>query len=383
MHSSLKAATAAIGSTLLVAVLLAVVDLGNVAAEAGEDRGVIQQVPLGLPSLPARYATLSAEKVALGRKLFFDRRLSFNNTLSCAMCHLEQDAFASTQSKKSIGMEGRTLKRNAPSLLNVVYQKTFFHDGRETHLDLQSWLPILAFDEMANPSMGYVLDHIEKLDDYPARFQSVYPRQGIAVQTVADAIASFEATLLSGNSRFDKWHYGGQQDALNDVEKKGYDIFTGKGRCNSCHLIGKTTALFTDHQFHNTGIGYRASMLDDHIYVIPLAPGIETRMSAKEIDGFGEKTQNDIGRFEITHKESDRWAYKTPGLRDVSRTAPYMHDGSIATLEDVVDYYSSGAAAQNGTSPNLTKLNLTASEKVALVAFLKSLDGDDQKTTGD
>ena len=124
-------------------------------------------------------------------------------------------------------------------------------------------------------------------------------------------------------------------------------------------------------------------MLDDHIYVIPLAPGIETRMSAKEIDGFGEKTQNDIGRFEITHKESDRWAYKTPGLRDVSRTAPYMHDGSIATLEDVVDYYSSGAAAQNGTSPNLTKLNLTASEKVALVAFLKSLDGDDQKTTGD
>lgn len=372
-RGSLKMATFATGAAVLVALTMAAA--ANVLAVNNND-GTKQSVPLGLPALPTRYARVAPEKVELGRKLFFDRRLSFNNTLSCAMCHLESDAFASTQSKKSIGMEGRTLKRNAPTLLNVVYQKTLFHDGRETHLDLQSWLPILAFDEMANPSMGYVLDHIEKLDDYASRFASLYPADGISVHSVADAIASFEATLLSGNSRFDKWHFGGQDGALSEKEKAGFRVFTGKGQCSSCHLIGETSALFTDHEFHNTGIGYRASMRDDRVYVIPLAPGVETKMSATEIDLFGEKPQNDIGRFEITLDERDRWAYKTPSLRDVSRTWPYMHDGSIATLEGVVDYYSSGAAARQGNSKNLIPLNLTDEEKAALVAFLRSLDGE-------
>jgi len=350
-----------------------------VSADNAEHNERIELVaPLGLPSIPAKYARVSAAKVELGRKLFFDRRLSFNNTLSCAMCHLVDDAFASTQSRRAIGMEGRTLRRNAPSLLNVVYQRSFFHDGRETHLDLQVWMPFLAADEMANPSMGYVLDRIGELDDYAQRFERIYPDQGISILSVADAIATYEATLVSGNSRFDRWYFGKEKDALTESEKSGFQIFTGKGGCSSCHTIDGDTALFTDHQFHNTGIGYRASMHSDQMYVIPLAPGVETRMSLQTIDTFGEKLQNDVGRFEVTHVESDRWAYKTPSLRNVSRTRPYMHDGSIATLEDVVEYYGTGTAGRNVGSGALTHIDLSADEKADLVAFLKSLDGDDR-----
>lgn len=334
--------------------------------------------PLGLPPVPEKYAVLPADKIELGRKLFFDRRLSFNNTLSCAMCHIEEDAFASTQSKRAIGMEGLTLRRNTPSVLNSVYQKTLFHDGHESHLDLQVWLPLLAADEMANPSMGYVLDRIEGLDDYKARFERVYAAEGISIHSVGDAIAAYEATLLSGNSRFDRWHFGGEKQILTKSEMAGFEIFTGKGGCSSCHLIGKDAALFTDHLFHNTGIGYRASMHSDREYVIPLAPGVETRMLRHEIDAFGEKLRNDVGRFEVTLNEDDRWAYKTPSLRNVSRTPPYMHDGSVATLEDVVEYYSSGEAAKHATNGKLKRLDLTPAERANLVAFLKTLDGDDR-----
>lgn len=348
-------------------------------APASDDDRMDQVVPLGLPPVPARFAKVSTTKVELGRKLFFDRRLSFNSTLSCAMCHIEEDAFASTQSKRAIGMEGRTVLRNAPTLINVVYQRTLFHDGRETHLDLQAWLPLLAADEMANPSMGYVLDRIAQLDDYPARFDRAYPGEGISSHSVGDAIATYEATLLSGNSRFDRWRFAGEKGALSQSEEAGFGIFTGKGGCSACHTIGSDSALFTDHRFHNTGIGYRASMHTNREYVIPLAPGVETRMFGHEIDSFGEKLRNDIGRFEVTLKESDRWAYKTPSLRNVSRTYPYMHDGSIATLEGVVEYYSSGAAAQHaGPESPLKRLDLSAREKADLVAFLKSLDGEDQ-----
>lgn len=339
-----------------------------------------ETAPLGLPPIPAKYSQISKAKIDLGRALFFERRLSFNNTLSCAMCHLEEDAFASTQSKRAIGFEGMTVLRNAPTLLNVVYQRTLFHDGRETHLDLQAWLPLLAHDEMANPSMGYVLDRINGLDDYAARFEQVYPGEGVSGRAVGDAIASFESTLLSANSRFDRWYFGRESGALTASEQAGFSIFTGKGGCSTCHTIGETSALFTDHRFHNTGIGYRASMLGDREYVIPLAPGVETRMLHHEIDSFGEKLRNDIGRFAVTLNESDRWSYKTPSLRNVSRTYPYMHDGSIGTLLEVVEYYSSGAAAKHaGPGSPLKRLDLSAAEKADLVSFLKSLDGSDQR----
>lgn len=344
---------------------------------AEEPNAAVVKAPLGLPPLPDYLANSSPGKIELGRRLFFERRLSFNNTLSCGMCHLEEDAFASTQSKLAIGMEGRTLRRNAPTVLNVAYQKTLFHDGREPHLLIQAWMPLLDHDEMANPSMGYALDRVAQLDDYKDVFEKVYPGEGVSVRTVGDAIAAYEATLLSGNSRFDKWHFGSDKNALTESEKSGFAIFTGKGKCSTCHEIGESSALFTDHKFHNTGIGYRAVMLGDEILTVPLAPGVEVKINRSEVNSFSEKLRNDIGRFAISQKPEDRWAYKTAMLRSVSRTFPYMHDGSIPTLEAVVDYYNQGGVPNEALSPKIRPLGLTDTEKQDLVAFLKSLDGDE------
>lgn len=360
---------------ILIASLVGQAAMGTLSA-ADTSQPTTKQPPLGLPPLPAYLANSSPDKIALGRRLFFERRLSFNNTISCGMCHLEDDAFASTQSKLAIGMEGRTLRRNTPTVLNVAYQKTLFHDGRESRLELQAWMPLLDHDEMANPSMGFVLDRIAALDDYKAAFETIYRGEGISVHTVGDAIAAYEATLLSGNSRFDRWHFGSEDDALSPSEKSGFAIFTGKGRCSTCHTIGETSALFTDHEFHNTGIGYRAVMKSDDLLTVPLAPGVEIKIKRSEIDSVSETLRNDIGRFAITLKPEDRWAYKTPMLRSVSRTFPYMHDGSMPTLEAVVEFYNQGGAPNDALSPKIRPLDLTEAEKSDLVAFLRTLDGD-------
>jgi len=351
------------------------------AANVVTDVGVRSHaVPLGLPRLPDRWAHATPEKIALGRRLFFDRRLSFNNTLSCAMCHIEEEAFASTQSSKAVGMEGQTLRRNAPTLFNVAYQKSLFHDGREAQLELQIWLPLLASDEMANPSIGYVLQRIVSLDDYAERFASVYPGEGLTSRSVGDAIAAFEATLLSGNSRFDRWRFAGDEDALTPVEKNGFALFTGKAGCVACHTIEADHALFTDHLFHNTGIGYRAAMGTRLMHAVELAPGETITISDREIRSVSETPKNDVGRFEITLQNEDRWAYKTPSLRDVSRTPPYMHDGSIRTLEDVVAHYNTGGVPNDALSPRIKPLGLSQDEQDQLVAFLRSLDGQQARS---
>ncbi|MBS0625214.1 MAG: cytochrome-c peroxidase, partial [Verrucomicrobia bacterium] len=191
--------------------------------------GVGALPPLGLPPLP--YASLDTRKVELGRLLFFDRRLSFNHTMSCAMCHIPTDAFASTQSATAIGMEGQSLPRNAPSLLNVAYQKTFFFDGRETSLAAQPWSPLLSSIEMANPSVGFAIDNIRKLANYESLFKRAFGERGLDMETVGEAIAEYEKSLLSGNSRFDRWKYAGDLTALSDQEKRGFKLFTGKAGC--------------------------------------------------------------------------------------------------------------------------------------------------------
>ncbi|XSG83259.1 MAG: cytochrome-c peroxidase [Methyloligella sp. ZOD6] len=336
-----------------------------------------------MPPLPAENATPA--QIALGKKLFFDRRLSFNNTLSCGMCHIESQAFASTQTAKAVGFEGQSLRRNAPSLLNVVYQKTLFHDGRESELALQAWLPMLAPDEMANPSMGHVLERIRTLPDYDGLFQAAFGSDGPTIQTVGDAIAAYERTLLSGNSRFDQWYYGGVEEALTDEEKRGFKIFAGKGNCTTCHTVNDRFALFTDHQFHNTGIGYEATIIEGaESWKVQLAPGVFVDVDAETIRPVSEPFRNDLGRFEVTLNSDDRWAYKTPSLRDVSATAPYMHDGSLNTLEAVIEHYDRGGVPHEDLDENIRPLGLTESEKADLIAFLKSLDGaaGAQKTTG-
>ena len=331
-------------------------------------------VPLGLPPLPT--APADGAIVALGKKLFFDRRLSFNDTMACGMCHVERQAFTSNQLATSVGMEGKSLRRNAPSLFNVAYETKLFRDGRENSLETQVWSPIISSDEMAAPSVGWELAKVRSLPDYPALFERSFPGRGVSVETVGIAIAAYERTLLLANSPFDRWRYGGEKGALSQQEQLGYALFTGKAGCSVCHLVGEQSALFTDGQFHDTGLAYSNTMgLHIKDFDVRLAEGNFTRRSQEDVQMISNPTPNDLGRFEVTQNPRDRWTFKTPSLRNVALTGPYMHDGSLKTLVDVVNYYSAGGFYSPNKSDLVKPIELTDQEKQALVAFLKSLTG--------
>lgn len=335
-------------------------------------------IPLGLPALETHQKPVKSQ-VELGRKLFFDRRLAFNNTNSCAMCHIESQGLTSNQSATAIGMEGRSLNRNAPALYNVAYEKTLFHDGRETDLAQQAWAPLLSQLEMANPSIGSVVDRIKGYNDYRGLFEAAFNGHGPSMQTIGDALASYQRTLLAGNSRFDQWYYGKREDALTPEEKLGFEVFVGNGRCASCHTVGETSALFTDGKFYVTGIGYQVAVGGGaRVSNVEIAPGQFVRMKHEDMESFSAPRLNDIGRFAVTLDAKDRWAYKTPGLRNVELTFPYMHDGSLSTLDDVVEFYDKGGFEHDGERV-LEPLDLTKQEKNNLVAFLKSLTTPEDK----
>ena len=328
----------------------------------------------GLPPLvlPATVVP-DTQRIELGRKLFFDRRLSFNGTMSCAMCHVPEEGFTSHASQRALGIEGKSSRRNAPTLLNVAWQARLFHDGREASLAAQAWMPLLNADEMANPSSGDVLQRIRSLPDYAGRFERAFAGAGPGVDSLGAALAAFQATLVSADSRFDRWRYRGDRGALSEHEQSGLRIFAGKARCTSCHSVGESSALLADGKFHVTGAG-RATAPERAI-VVPLAPGVQTVLAAADLDAFGADLPPDLGRFEITGDPAERFAFKTPSLRNVAHTAPYMHDGSLPTLEAVVDFYDRGGGDVPGKSALLAPLGLSAAEKQALVAFLHSLAG--------
>lgn len=339
---------------------------------------LVRRPPLGLPPVPVPADNpLTAEKVALGRKLFYDRRLSLNDTFSCAMCHMPEQGFTSNELATAVGIEGRTVRRNSPTLYNVAYNRRLFHDAREGSLEQQVWAPLLARNEMGNPAIGWLLDKIRALSDYDGLFEAAFAGQGPGMETLGMAIASYERTLVSANSPFDRWYYGGEQDALSEAARRGFALFTGRAGCSACHLVGPDSALFTDHGVHNTGIGYRASMGGQpKRRRVLVAPGVYLDVDAQAIASVSERPPSDLGRYEITQDPGDRWRYKTPGLRNVSLTAPYMHDGSLATLDDVVAFYDQGGVPNEVLDPLIRPLGLSERERSQLVAFLESLTGD-------
>jgi cytochrome c peroxidase len=326
--------------------------------------------PLGLPPVPAEIVGTPAMR-QLGEKLFFDRGLAANGTLSCAMCHIPAQGFTSNQSALSIGMEGRSLRRNAPSLYNVVFKHFLFHDGRETDLAAQVWGPLLAPDEMGNPGIGPLLSKQRANPDYTSAFDAAFPGEGVTMTTLGRAIAAYEATILRGDSRFDKAVFGGERDALSPEEWRGYQIFISQGGCSSCHSIGETSALFSDQSWHNTGVAFRSGTAPPNVPV-EIAKGVVKRVDLSAL-GLAPVRPRDVGRFEITNIPADRWAYTTPSLRGVRETAPYMHDGSFSTLEEVVDFYVHGGGPNPALDEKIRPLGLTREEKAALVAFLEAL----------
>ena len=337
--------------------------------------------PLGLPKIPTpKDNPLSQEKIELGRKLFFDRRLSLNNTFSCAMCHIPEQGFTSQEQATAVGVEGRTVRRNSPTLYNVAYAEKLFHDGRESTLENQVWGPFLAHNEMANPSIGFVIDKLKALPDYRGLFKKAFHR-GPSMETVGQAIANYERTLISANSPFDRWHYGKQPGALSEQAKNGFELFSGKAGCSRCHVINDSQALFTDNQLHNTGLGYRESMKKQPAkQPVQVAPGISFNMDTAAIGTVGEVKSNDLGLYEITQNPADRWKYKTPSLRNIALTAPYMHNGVFATLKDVLEFYNKGGEPNENLDPLIKPLGLSEAEINALVEFLQALTGDNVET---
>jgi cytochrome c peroxidase len=317
---------------------------------------------------------LTREKVALGRRLFFDRRLSPNNTMSCAMCHVPAQGFTVNELRVAVGINGQTTKRNPPTLYNVAYQRLLFHDGREFTLEDQIISPLTNPIEMGNPSIGYVVDKVRRLPGYAEQFRQAFDEE-VSVATLGKALASYERTLLSANSPFDRWYFAGDRAAASKQVKAGFKIFTGKGQCFACHIVSKEAALFTDQGFHNTGVA-QLQIIPEKTVDVDLGGGLVVQMPRAQVDEILTPPSKDLGRYEITLDPTDLWRYKTPSLRNVALTAPYMHNGALLTLEEVIEYYDRGGTGAEGQDPRISPLHLTSEEKKALLAFLRSLTGD-------
>ena len=368
---------------IAVASLLVAVTTSVSAARGSEDldqRSLsrIHNPPLGLPPVPFP-ATNSPTipKIRLGRKLFLDRWLSHNGTLSCAMCHVPEQGFTVNEIQTAVGNQGKTLRRNAPTLLNVAYAAPFFHDGREPELDLQPFDVFLNPDEMAAPSLGALVDKVRSLPDYAPLFEEAF-QEPPTVRHIGQAIGTYLRTLLSANSLFDRWYFE-EEETLNDAAQRGFSLFTGKASCVMCHTISHDHTLFADQRFHDTGLGWFNSIgkpTATEPVAVQLAPGVKASLERSMVESVGEAPANDLGRYEVTRDPADRWLFKTPTLRNVAVTAPYMHDGSFSTLREVVEFYNRGAHRHDGLDPLLGVLGLDKREVGEVVAFLESLTGD-------
>jgi cytochrome c peroxidase len=312
------------------------------------------EAPLGLPEVPIPPDNPpTADAIALGRKLFYDTRLSGDDTISCATCHNPQLSFTDALAG-SRGIGKKIGKRNAPTILNAAYYSTFFWDGRARSMEEQAGAPIANPIEMGQ-SHELSIKKFEKIPEYKNEFELVFGPGRLTIEKIEMALASFERTVLSGDSRFDRYMYGGDKTALSEAAIRGLSVFKekSKGNCVTCHTIDEKFALFTDGKFHNLGAG----------------------TSPK-----GELS--DLGRYEVTKVEADKGAFRTPGLRNVAMTGPYMHDGSLKTLKDVVEFYEGGGTSNSQLDKEIKELKLSGQEKADLVAFLESLTGSAPKNVG-
>jgi cytochrome c peroxidase len=283
---------------------------------------------------------LTKEKVELGRILFFDKRLSMDNTIACASCHMAKKGFTDGM-PVSTGIRGLKGGRSAPVSFNRVYSKAQFWDGRAATLEAQSVGPFTNPIEHGFPNYDVMNAKMTKIPGYRKLFKQVFGDETITTERVGMAIASFQRTVLSGNSAVDKFDVGGDENALNDSAKRGLELFRGKARCTRCH----SGFNFTDEKFHNIGIGWDTNTVD-------------------------------LGRYMLTNNTEDIGAFKTPTLREIARTAPYMHDGRFKTLEEVVNFYNQGGVKNPHLDNTIIPLELTDEEKQDLVALLKSLNGE-------
>ncbi len=357
---------------------LVVAGLACATAKAAD---TVAPPPLGLPPLvvPADNPQ-TPEKIALGDKLFHDKRFSSTGLVACAQCHDAKKAFTDSPLRVSEGIRKLKGTRNAPTVVNAAYFESQFWDGRSPSLEDQSTHPFLNPVEMGLKDHGPILKIVRSDPEYAKAFASVFGKKGTAItmKEVSAAIAAFERTHLAGNSAFDRYFYGAQPDALNAAQKRGFDLFVNKGRCVSCHVVEQTQALFTDNRFHNVGVG-----INDIQAEVPALAGafLKAKATLAEVDKkvLADKHTSELGRFAVDRTLDGLGAFKTPTLRNVAVTPPYMHDGSLATLKDVTVHYNNGGVTKEGNPVNdflsggIRPLNLTDAEIDDLVSFLESL----------
>jgi cytochrome c peroxidase len=306
------------------------------------------KAPLGLPPVPVPAGNKpTADTIALGRKLYYDTMLSADGTVSCASCHAAGHGFTDGMAT-SAGVGGQRGKRSAPTVLNSAYSTSQFWDGRAPDLESQAAGPIANPIEM-NMSHDTCVENLSGNAEYKKLFGQAFGPGPVTLQKVQMAIASFERTVVSGNSPFDRYQFGGDKTAMNAAAIRGLALFKepGKGNCVKCHTIDEHYALFTDNKFHNLGVG---------------------------VNGEGELT--DLGRYDVTKVEADKGAFRTPTLRNIALTAPYMHDGSAKTLRRVVDFYVGGGTSNPQLDKEIKELHLSGQERQDLTAFLEALTGD-------
>ena len=313
-------------------------------AEAAVLEGDFFEIPLGLPPIQwPEDNPYSHKKARLGQILYFDKRLSGDGTVSCATCHNIPCAYSDCRAL-AIGIKNQQGTRHSPTIINAAYLQHFFWDGRAASLEEQAKGPIANTKEMAlvgdvHEAYRQCMERIEQISGYRPLFKEAFGNEEITVDKIAKAIATFERTVLSGNSPYDR-ALAGDVDAISEEQLTGFRVFKKAG-CAHCH----GGFNFTDDRFVNIGVGM-------------------------------DQPQPDLGRYAITHLEKDWGAFKTPTLRESEHTAPYMHDGAFKTLEEVVEFLDQGGGSNPTLSPLMHPLSLTADEKADLVMFLKALTGE-------
>lgn len=343
--------------------------------------GALGDSPLGLPPVPVPADNpMTAEKVSLGDKLFHETRFSATGEVSCSTCHDKDKGFTDRPLKTSEGINKLTGTRNAPTVANAAYNSTQFWDGRSPSLEDQSQHPFVNPVEMGLPDHQPILDLVAADPEYVAAFEAVFGKGAgeVTMDEVTKAIAAFERTLVFGDSPFDRWYFGGEEAAINDSAKRGFQVFLGQGRCVSCHTIEEDVAVFSDGRFHNIGVGINnvQNKIPDFVnaYLTARAQGAEVDMVV-----LTDKRSSELGRFAVTENFDDLGSFKTPTLRNVAVTNPYMHDGSIATLREVVVHYNNGGVTNEGDKVNdflsggIRPLNLSDGQIDDLVAFMEAL----------
>jgi len=301
--------------------------------------------PLGLP--PVQWPDdnpYSSAKAELGKLLYFDKRVSSDNSMSCASCHSVEMAFADG-ARFSTGIGGQKGGRSAPTVINRAYSTLQFWDGRAPSLEEQAKGPIanpieMTAEKSADEAHEATVKRLRAIPGYVERFEKTFGPKSLTIDNVAKAIATFERTVYSGNAPYDKYN-AGDEKALNESQVRGMKVFFNKAACDSCHLGFN----FTDGSYANLGIGM-------------------------------DQLKPDLGRYEVSKRDEDKGAFKTPTLREIEHTGPYMHDGSIKTLEEVVEHYDKGGFKNEWLDARMKPLKLSAQEKKDLVAFMKALSGE-------